>query len=88
LKFREFGNTGVKISEISLGTWQLGGTWGAEYDEKTALATLEAAYEQGINFFDTADVYNASSTGRGWPLTRVRPFQGLITSWGLKRSAG
>lgn len=58
MKYREFGSTGVKISEVSLGTWQLGGKWGSEYNRQTALATLETAYEQGINFFDTADVYN------------------------------
>lgn len=58
MKYRQFGNTGIQVSEISLGTWQLGGKWGSPYDPKTALATLETAYEQGINFFDTADVYN------------------------------
>lgn len=58
MKYREFGSTGIKISEVSLGTWQLGGKWGSNYNQQTALATLETAYEQGINFFDTADGYN------------------------------
>ncbi len=58
MNYREFGNTGMKVSEISLGTWQLGGKWGDGYNEQNALTTLETAYGQGINFFDTADVYN------------------------------
>lgn len=41
---------------LGLGCWPLGGQYG-EVDEKTALATLEAAYEAGVNLFDTADAY-------------------------------
>ncbi len=62
MNYRKFGNTGMEVSEISLGTWQLGGKWGSEYSEKTAQAILETAYEQGINFFDTADVYNGGES--------------------------
>ena len=64
MNYREFGNTGMKVSEISLGTWQLGGKWGADYNGLTALKTLETAYEQGINFFDTADGYNGGESER------------------------
>jgi aryl-alcohol dehydrogenase-like predicted oxidoreductase len=57
MKRRLFGNTEISVSEIGLGTWQLGGTdWGA-VDEAEALDTLWAAVEGGANFFDTADVY-------------------------------
>lgn len=62
--FRELGNTGMKVSALSLGTWQLGGKWGEKYNEKTAQATLEAAFERGINFFDTADVYSDGESER------------------------
>ncbi len=58
MKYRVLGKTGYNISEISLGTWQLGGKWGEEYDNKTAESILNKAVEKGINFFDTADVYN------------------------------
>jgi len=58
MKYRILGKTGFKISEVSLGTWQLGGKWGDKYDEKTAQSVLDKAVETGINFFDTADVYN------------------------------
>jgi aryl-alcohol dehydrogenase-like predicted oxidoreductase len=57
MKQRQFGNMDISVSEVGLGTWQLGGSdWGA-VDEREALNTLSAAVEGGVNFFDTADVY-------------------------------
>jgi aryl-alcohol dehydrogenase-like predicted oxidoreductase len=57
MKKRAFNNTGIQVSEIGLGCWQLGGTdWGI-LDEKVAFEILSAAVDAGINFFDTADVY-------------------------------
>jgi aryl-alcohol dehydrogenase-like predicted oxidoreductase len=54
---RLFGRTGRHVSEIGLGTWQLGGTeWGSVSDEQ-ATATLHAAAEAGVTLFDTADIY-------------------------------
>jgi aryl-alcohol dehydrogenase-like predicted oxidoreductase len=55
---RILGKTGFKISEIGLGTWQLGGRWGDDYNEDSAQEILEASTENQINFIDTADVYN------------------------------
>lgn len=57
MNYRIFGKTGFKVSEISLGTWQLGSRWGDEFDEEVAQATLQAAVDNGINMFDTADIY-------------------------------
>lgn len=57
MNYRTLGNTGFKASEISLGTWQLGSRWGEPFDEKNALNTLEAAYDNGVNLIDTADIY-------------------------------
>lgn len=57
MNYRRFGKTNLKISEISLGTWQLGGKWGDPFDKEVAYNTLQSAYEKGINCFDTADVY-------------------------------
>lgn len=55
MKTRSF--QGVPISEVGLGCWQLGGgDWGA-MDDGTARTILQAAYEHGVTFFDTADVY-------------------------------
>jgi aryl-alcohol dehydrogenase-like predicted oxidoreductase len=56
MKKRIFGSTGIPISDVGLGTWQIGSEWG-DVSEETALATLKAATEAGIDFFDTADVY-------------------------------
>jgi len=58
MKYRMLGKTGFNISEVSLGTWQLGGKWGERFNEKTAESILNKAIETGINFIDTADVYN------------------------------
>lgn len=64
MKYRTLGKTGFAISEISLGTWQLGGKWGESFDEATAMRTLEAAYDNGVNFFDTADIYQNGMSER------------------------
>ena len=53
---RTVGRTGWSLPVIGLGTWQLGADWG-EVPEDAALAVLDAAYDSGVRFFDTADVY-------------------------------
>jgi len=59
VEYRDFGQTGWKVSEIAFGGWQLGGTWG-EVNDDDSVKTLLHAYEKGINFVDTAELY-----GRG-----------------------
>ncbi len=59
---RTLGKTGFEISEISLGTWQLGGKWGTEFDHDLAAKTLDKAIGGGVNFIDTADVYKGSES--------------------------
>ncbi|PXW88294.1 aryl-alcohol dehydrogenase-like predicted oxidoreductase [Streptohalobacillus salinus] len=56
LNYHTLGKTGYKISELSFGTWAIGGAWGKTNDEES-LRALEIAIEKGVNFFDTADVY-------------------------------
>ena len=57
MKERQFGATDMLVGEIGLGCWQLGGgDWG-DVAEEDAFATLDAATDAGVNFFDTADVY-------------------------------
>ena len=51
---------GMNVTEIGLGTWQLGAKWGDPFNPKEARSILEAALENGINLIDTADVYNDS----------------------------
>jgi aryl-alcohol dehydrogenase-like predicted oxidoreductase len=50
------GRTGMNVSRIAFGTWQLGGDWGAT-DEQAAIGAIRHAYDRGINFFDTAQGY-------------------------------
>lgn len=55
---RQFGKTNRMVSEIGLGTWQLGTRWGDPFNEAEAMRILEASYESGITLIDTADIYN------------------------------
>lgn len=57
MNYRTLGKTGFTISEISLGTWQVGGKWGEPFSHNNADQILNAAVDAGINFIDTADVY-------------------------------
>jgi aryl-alcohol dehydrogenase-like predicted oxidoreductase len=57
MKHRRLGKTGIEISEVSLGTWQVGGRWGEPFNKGSAIAILNKAMDEGINFIDTADVY-------------------------------
>ncbi len=58
MNFRILGKTGFAISEISLGTWQVGGKWGSKFDHTLAESILREAIDRGVNFIDTADVYS------------------------------
>ncbi|WP_186756902.1 aldo/keto reductase [Echinicola salinicaeni] len=58
MEYRTLGKTGLKVSEISLGTWQVGGGWGGAFDEKAASRIINKAIDEGVNFLDTADVYD------------------------------
>ncbi len=53
MKKVKFGNTGMKVSEVTLGTMQMG--W--RIDEEQSFKIMDRALELGINFFDTADIY-------------------------------
>jgi aryl-alcohol dehydrogenase-like predicted oxidoreductase len=59
VEFKSLGRTGLKVSELCLGTMQFG--WTA--DEPLSLKVLSAAFEAGINFIDTADVYSRWAEG-------------------------
>lgn len=59
MNYRRLGKTNLNISEISLGTWQVGGTWGSGFDDALAEKILNEAIDAGINFIDTADVYES-----------------------------
>jgi aryl-alcohol dehydrogenase-like predicted oxidoreductase len=54
MNYRSLGTTGLKVSELSLGSWT---TYGGSVDESDAIRIVHRAFELGINLFDTADVY-------------------------------
>ncbi len=54
MKHREFGREQRRVSEIGLGTWQIGGDWG-EVSDEVADSILTTAVDNGIDFFDTPD---------------------------------
>ena len=58
MKYRRLGKTDFEVSEVSLGTWQVGGGWGSAFDDETAQEILNTAVDRGISFLDTADVYD------------------------------
>jgi L-glyceraldehyde 3-phosphate reductase len=62
MNYRKIGRYGVKVSEIALGSWL---TYGGSYGQEQADACVKKAYDLGINYFDTADVYGAGQTHPG-----------------------
>jgi aryl-alcohol dehydrogenase-like predicted oxidoreductase len=58
MELRTLGKTGIEVSAISIGTWQVGGKWGSSFDDANADTILNKAIDSGINFIDTADVYS------------------------------
>jgi voltage-dependent potassium channel beta subunit len=54
MKYRKMGKSGLKVSEISLGSWM---TYGGYVENEKSIRSIEQAYDQGVNFFDTANVY-------------------------------
>jgi aryl-alcohol dehydrogenase-like predicted oxidoreductase len=63
MQYRKLGKTNFKVSEVSLGAWQIGGSWGNVSDED-AERVVHAAIDNGINFIDTADVYGDGRSER------------------------
>jgi aryl-alcohol dehydrogenase-like predicted oxidoreductase len=53
MQYRYIGRTGLRVSPICMGTM----TFGSQCDEKAAFAIMDKAYDNGVNFFDTAELY-------------------------------
>ena len=56
MNYRTLGKTGWQVSEVSFGAWAIGGSWG-EVSDENSMKALHKAVDEGINLFDTADVY-------------------------------
>ncbi len=63
MNYRKLGKTDYQVAEISFGAWAIGGSWG-EVKDQVSKQALEEAINQGINFFDTADVYGDGRSER------------------------
>src|SRR4051812_20313523 len=63
MRYRTFGRTGWKVSEIGFGAWAIGGSWGPQ-NESDSLAALNRALDLGCNFIDTAQGYGDGKSER------------------------
>lgn len=61
---RTWSRAGLRVPEIGLGCWQLGGGWNNHWDDDVAQHILQAAYDSGVRFIDTADVYGDGASER------------------------
>jgi aryl-alcohol dehydrogenase-like predicted oxidoreductase len=58
MKYRRLGRSGISVSEIGFGAWTIGmDWWNKKIDDDEAIRMLKKAYDLGINFYETADVY-------------------------------
>ena len=76
MKFRKLGTTDIDVSLICLGTM----TWGTQNTEKDAFEQMDYAVSQGINFFDTAEIYSVPPTSDSYGKTEA-----MIGNWFEKR---
>jgi len=76
MKFRKLGTTNIDVSLICLGTM----TWGTQNTEKDAFEQMDYAVSEGINFFDTAEIYSVPPTSESFGKTEV-----MIGNWLEKR---
>ena len=76
MKFKKLGNTDLDVSLICLGTM----TWGTQNTEKDAFEQMDYSVSQGVNFFDTAEIYSVPPTSESYGKTEV-----MIGNWFEKR---
>ncbi len=87
MQYRRLGQSGLKVSELSYGSWV---TYGSQVDTKAAVECMAAAWDAGVNFFDNAEAYakGASETIMGEAIKQLgwRRSQAIISTkffWGL-----
>ena len=76
MNFRKLGNTDLKVSTLCLGTM----TWGEQNNQKDAFEQMDYAVDQGINFFDTAEIYPSPCTEKTYGTTEK-----IIGNWFEKK---
>jgi voltage-dependent potassium channel beta subunit len=92
MNYRRLGRSGLKVSELSFGSWV---TYGNQVDTRAARELMAAAFDAGVNFFDNAEVYARGASeeimGRvlkelGWP--RLKYIVSTKFFWGLASGQG
>jgi voltage-dependent potassium channel beta subunit len=87
VEYRRLGRSGLKVSELSLGSWV---TYGNQLDANAARECMAAAWDRGVNFFDNAEVYASGRSEElmgeafrklGWP--RLRYIVSTKFFWGI-----
>ncbi|HQY88708.1 MAG TPA: aldo/keto reductase [Tepidisphaeraceae bacterium] len=86
MKYRTLGSTGLKVSVVGIGTWQLGGEWGKNYEQMEVDEMFDAARSLGINLIDTAECYgdHVSESLIGKAIERDRSKWIVATKFGHK----
>lgn len=65
MKYRKLGRSGIRVSEIGFGAWTIAlDWWGKKINEEEAVRMIKRAYDLGINFFETADMYGKGKSER------------------------
>ncbi|MEH7504164.1 aldo/keto reductase [Neobacillus drentensis] len=64
MNYRTLGKTGIEVSEIGFGAWAIGGDAWGPVDDQQSIKAMNHAFELGVNFFDTADVYGEGRSER------------------------
>lgn len=85
MKYRRLGKSDIKVSEIGFGAWTLGlDWWGKAIDDNEAIKMLKRAYDLGINFYETADMYGKGKSERllGQAFKDMRNDVIYSTKWG------
>ena len=59
MRYRNLGETDIRVSEVGFGVWTVSTGWWGEVDDVRSVRLLRQAYEAGINYFDTADTYGS-----------------------------
>lgn len=85
MRYRRLGKSNLKVSEIGFGAWSIAlDWWGRAIPEEESLQMLKTAYDLGINFYETADMYGAGKSERliGESLSGVRNHIIISTKYG------
>lgn len=85
MRYRRLGKSDIKVSEIGFGAWSIGlDWWGKKIEDDEAIRMLKRAYDVGINFYDTADIYGKGKSEKliGIAFKGMRDEIVYSTKWG------